>query len=304
MTGEPFPGWDAAFAAALGQLRFARRHPASGRWAGPDRSRQKGRGLEFVDHRPYAPGDEPRLVDWRAYARHRRLLTRQYEEDRERAVLILLDRSESTDFGEGSAHKAGWSLRLAAALAQIGALHQATVWVVLLEAGGPRFLPRVAGRAGIGGLFALLQAAPPPRGGVRLPAALGAALNRPLPPGPAVLISDLLDPEWPGAVAQMGTLAARGFDPAVVQPLAPEEWEPPLAGELELEDSETGALREAVLNPRGLLEYQERLRGFLAAVRGECHRRGIVHAAVNTATAVTRTVLEELPRTGLLTLRG
>lgn len=300
-----FPGWDEGFALALTRLRFALRQPAAGRWAGPDRSRQKGRGLEFLDHRPYAPGDDPRLVDWRAYARHRRLLTRQFAEDREQAVVLILDRSGSMDLGEGPGHKGRWSLAVAAALAQIGVLqHQATAVVVLLEPGGPRLLPPAAGREGLGALFARLGAVPPPAGEVRLGEALARLRGLPLPSGPAVLLSDLLTPDWPQAVAALGALGARGFDPAVIQPLAPEEWEPPLAGDLELEDAETGLCREAVWSPRGLEAYRERLAAFLEAVRGECHRRGVRHVALSTGVPVPGAVLRDLPRAGLLTVHG
>src|SRR5690606_33464505 len=60
---------------------------------GPHRSRRVGAGADFLDHRAYNPGDDPRQLDWRAAARRDRLVVRRYEAEDELATSVVLDLS-------------------------------------------------------------------------------------------------------------------------------------------------------------------------------------------------------------------
>jgi uncharacterized protein (DUF58 family) len=65
-------------------------------WEGGERRASlAGPGGEFLDYRPYNPGDEPRHVDWNVYARSGRLYTRQYRAERSTRVYLALDESAS-----------------------------------------------------------------------------------------------------------------------------------------------------------------------------------------------------------------
>src|SRR5215212_4108121 len=105
MRDSAFPGWTPSFAEALARLSIPERTRAQGVRQGETRSATRGRAHEFADYRPYVPGDEPRLVDWRAYARFDRLYLKQHEEERARTVTILVDASASMNWGDGDAHK-------------------------------------------------------------------------------------------------------------------------------------------------------------------------------------------------------
>ena len=98
-TDRPFPGWPPSFQAAMERLAIAGRQPARGQHAGAVRSRARGRALEFADYRPYTPGDDPKLVDWRAYSRLDRLYLKQFEEERARDLTLLVDASASMGSG-------------------------------------------------------------------------------------------------------------------------------------------------------------------------------------------------------------
>lgn len=287
-----FPGFSPDFKARLERLALRFRRPATGRWAGADRSRQVGRGLAFADHRPYAEGDEPRLVDWRAYARHGRLYTRRFEEDRDRTVTLAVDVSASMDHGEGLGHKGLYARRLAAALAQVAVLRHLRVEVVCVREGRLEPGPVVTARSGLPAAFRFLGRVQE-GGAARLGEAAALLRSR----RTLVLLSDLLEPDWERVAALLGGPGQAG---AVLQVLAPDEWEPALGGEVELVDAETGEAQEVQLTPAGLAGYRFRLDAFLAAVRSRCARQGLAHAALNTATAVEETVLRVLPATGLL----
>ncbi len=59
----------------------------------------KGRGMSFDEVRPYAPGDEVRLIDWNVSARTGEVFVKRFVEERELTVLIVADASASMDFG-------------------------------------------------------------------------------------------------------------------------------------------------------------------------------------------------------------
>ncbi|MBT9145177.1 MAG: hypothetical protein DDT42_01047 [candidate division WS2 bacterium] len=69
---------------------------------GSRRSARTGRSLELADFRSYSPGDELKRVDFKAYARLKKLFVKVYEEEEEGNFVILLDRSLSLNFGEPS----------------------------------------------------------------------------------------------------------------------------------------------------------------------------------------------------------
>lgn len=68
-------------------------------YSGPRRSIAAGRGISFKDHRIYAPGDDIRMIDWNVYARTDDLYLKNFEEERNLTVHIIVDYSESMNFG-------------------------------------------------------------------------------------------------------------------------------------------------------------------------------------------------------------
>ncbi|HLB94444.1 MAG TPA: DUF58 domain-containing protein, partial [Candidatus Babeliales bacterium] len=74
----------------------------------------KGAGFEFDQVREYDPGDDTRFIDWKSSARTGRLLTKQYLDERNRTVIILLDVSGSNKFGNKWANLSQTAALLAA----------------------------------------------------------------------------------------------------------------------------------------------------------------------------------------------
>ncbi|KAA2285057.1 DUF58 domain-containing protein [Arenimonas fontis] len=90
----------AAVRARLRGLRLGGRRAAGGEGFGQHRSRSRGAGLEFAQYRPYEPGDEPRQVDWKLYARSDRFFVREAERDSPLTAWVLVDASASMDQAE------------------------------------------------------------------------------------------------------------------------------------------------------------------------------------------------------------
>ena len=88
--------------AQLSGLKLRSRRVVEGLLAGEHRGAGQGLAVEFAQLRPYSPGDELRRVDWKVYARTDKLHVRQYEEDVDLCVYILLDASAGMGY-KGSA---------------------------------------------------------------------------------------------------------------------------------------------------------------------------------------------------------
>ncbi len=117
-------------------------------------------------------------------------------------------------------------------------------------------------------------------------------------PGLAVLISDLLSPA--GYLEGLSALAARGHEVAVIHVLAPDEVEPPLAGDLRLLDVETGAVEEVTVDGGTRALYRSRLAAWREEIGAACRARDVRYVPVETGTPFERVVLYDLRRVGLL----
>ena len=132
------------FLKKLDAFSLAMRAYARGGAGGLRRSRALGSSVEFSDYRTYAPGDDPRRVDWNAYARFDRLFLKLFLEEQETTLRILLDASGSMGFG---GDKWRLALRTAAALAYLALTRYDRVAVVALSGGQALHGPTFTGRA-------------------------------------------------------------------------------------------------------------------------------------------------------------
>ena len=82
----------------LPNLELKAQYMMEGYLSGRHRSPQKGSSIEFAEYRNYQTGDDLRRVDWRLYGRTNRLHVRQYEEETQLRVFLLLDTSASMIF--------------------------------------------------------------------------------------------------------------------------------------------------------------------------------------------------------------
>lgn len=91
---------DAKFYDTLSRLQLRMSHKSSLNLTGSRKSVRKGSSAEFSDFREYMQGDDLRRMDWNAYARLDKLYIRQYMEEKEAVVSVLVDTSASMDYGE------------------------------------------------------------------------------------------------------------------------------------------------------------------------------------------------------------
>lgn len=107
----------------------------------------KGRGIDFVDVREYAPGDDVRRIDWNVSARFRKTYIKRMVEERELTVLLLVDLSASGHFGSNGSTKREVAAELAGAIAFSAIRNNDRVGLILFTSEVERYLPpRKSGR--------------------------------------------------------------------------------------------------------------------------------------------------------------
>lgn len=85
--------------ARLGSFELRAKMIVEGVMSGMHRSPYRGVSVEFAQHRPYAPGDDLRHLDWKVYARTDKLQIKQYEQETNLDLVCLVDASGSMNFG-------------------------------------------------------------------------------------------------------------------------------------------------------------------------------------------------------------
>lgn len=81
------------------------------RWRdlGVRRLRRRGGMTEFESLRDYVHGDDPRLVDWKAFARHARPFTREFQEERGQELILLVDTGRRMGATTAEGPERGWT---------------------------------------------------------------------------------------------------------------------------------------------------------------------------------------------------
>jgi uncharacterized protein (DUF58 family) len=92
----PDQNWDfldMEVVARLSRLELAARQPMLGSITGLHRSATRGTSVEFAEYRKYAPGDDPKFLDWRVFGRTDKFFIREFEADTNLRCTLVLDTS-------------------------------------------------------------------------------------------------------------------------------------------------------------------------------------------------------------------
>jgi uncharacterized protein (DUF58 family) len=282
----------------LDRLALVASQVRAGQIKGERRSTKHGTSIEFADYRDYTRGDDLRRVDWNVYARLERPFIKLLEEEEDLAVHLLLDASRSMDYGAEEQHKFRYAQRLAAALGYVALAAGDRMTVTVLR--GTALADQFGPARGRGHALRLLSFLEDLRadGTTELEAALRTYALGAKRPGLAFLISDLFSPG--GYRDGLAQLQGRGYEISVLHLLAPDEIDPPLAGDLRLIDIETGSPQDVTLDGGLRQLYRKRVGAWRDEIESYCIKRGIHYIPVTTDTAWDELVLFHLRRRGLI----
>jgi uncharacterized protein (DUF58 family) len=238
---------------------------------GERRSPQRGRNVEFADYRQYVRGDDPRQIDWNAYARLDRFFLKLFVEEEDASIHVLVDKSKSMAWGTPS--KLAFGEQIAAMVAYVGLARLEWVHVGGYDTAMEARPQSRRGRAAAPQVFRLLERLQP-SGQTDLARSVRRYLPAVRKPGPMVIVSDLYDAGWRDGVT--AALAA-GCDVSVVHVLSRDEVDPSLDGDLRLIDAETEDTVDVSIDESVLERYREALEGWQADAARWCTSHGVAY---------------------------
>ncbi|HWL73037.1 MAG TPA: DUF58 domain-containing protein, partial [Burkholderiaceae bacterium] len=132
MISQPSELTDPAFFSRLDNLELRARGIVEGFMHGLHRSPFVGFSVEFASHREYAQGDDLRHVNWKLFARQKRLYVKQFDAETNMNLYLLLDISTSMDCRSKGVSKLEYGAALAAALSHLALKQHDAVGLILL----------------------------------------------------------------------------------------------------------------------------------------------------------------------------
>jgi uncharacterized protein (DUF58 family) len=217
--------------------------------------------MEFAEVREYEPGDDPRTIDWNVTARRGELFVKKYVEERDLALLLVVDVSGSQAFGSQFIAKRDYAAELAAVLAFSAVANQDRVGAILFSDRIERYVPPGRGREHALRIVRDALAVEPKGRGTDLTGALRFARGVMKRRGIVAVISDF---QAAGYERALGVLRRR-HDVVALHLIDPREGELPDAGLVALVDPESGTrrvfdLRDPEVRRRLLPGYHEKAR--------------------------------------------
>ena len=100
--------------------------------SGEYKSAFKGTGLNFDAIRDYQVGDDLRLIDWKVTARSGKAAVRQYKEERQLSIMLIVDFSASNKFGSQEKNKREMTIELASVLASLASKNNDKIGMLLV----------------------------------------------------------------------------------------------------------------------------------------------------------------------------
>lgn len=155
--------------------------------------RHRGESLSFAALRPYAPGDDPRRIDWKATARQRAPIVREYSLEQGQTVLIAVDAGRLMTQREGGLARFEYALSAAIVLAAVAADAGDKIGLLLFDDAVRAFLPPVGGTAAVRSIRDALIGAEPRLVEPDYAAAFATLATRQRRRALIVLFSDVID---------------------------------------------------------------------------------------------------------------
>ncbi|MBM3507935.1 MAG: DUF58 domain-containing protein [Alphaproteobacteria bacterium] len=227
------------------------------RWAGASvgvgerRSKQKGAGMEFADHREYQPGDDFRYLDVHVHARLGKRYIKQYDVYRALPVYIIVDSSRSMAYGG----KFQFAMGVASALGFIGLAGGDRVEIAVGTGNKVTWSPRFQGVMRGESMFRWLNDQKPSGRG-EFAGALRSAIRHLTDKGLLIVLSDWWGVNFEDEVSLLG---ATGQEIWGLHVASPEEIDPAKLGdgEVRLTDVETGQEVEIALDSGTQARYRK-----------------------------------------------
>lgn len=257
---------------SIRNLELRARVVVEGFWSGIHRSPYHGFSVEFTEYRQYTPGDDPRYLDWRVYARTDRFFIKKFEDETNLRCHLLFDHSRSMTFGSLPYTKGQYAATLVATLAYFLHLQGDAVGLLRFDEQFREYLPA---RHRSGHLRQLLLSLEKPASGssTNLAAPLKRIVEMVRKRGLMVLVSDFLAP-LDELERELVSLSACGHEMVIFQILDPAEITFGFSQPSVFQDAESG--RTLFIDPDAARkEYLRKLEAHTASLLATASKLGI-----------------------------
>ena len=284
------------------RLEWSARRRMQGTLTGRHTSPDKGISVEFAEHRPYAPGDDPRTLDWRVIARSDRNVVRQYIEETNLRTTLAVDVSGSMAYtGTAAAmldgkplSKLNYAKHLAAALAYLFVKQGDAAGLVTFDRKVVEYRRAASRPSQVRRILEVLDAAKP--GADTDAAAVLHEVAEQIPQrGVVVLISDLFD-DPAKVIEALHHFDFRQHELVIWHLMAEEELSFPFTSYQQFRDLEK-SVPTLRIDPQAVrAAYLERVGKFVKTIEAACGNLHADYIPVNTKHPLRQTLLRYLGR--------
>lgn len=284
-----------AYLSSLKGLALKAKMVLEGTMAGRHLSPYHGFSSEFSQYKGYVPGDDIKFLDWKVYGKNDQLVTRQYRDETNAALYLILDSSRSMGYAsEGGVAKLEYAIVLAASLAMM-AFGQRDAISIAFGAGEPEaFLPPRNNAAHLRQALDLL-AGVQPSGKTDLKALFGRVATRLRSGSMTYLFTDLWQ-EPDAIITGLKEVRFKNQGATLVQLLTPTEMNFLDGSNLELVDMETNeAVKVSAQHLKS--QYLETLNAHIETLKTECFNLNVKYIKVETTVPYYQAMRQILHRT-------
>lgn len=284
---------DPSFLSRVAALSMGPRTRARGRHVGAHDSPHEGSSVVFTEHREYRPGDDPRRIDARAWARTDRPTIKRFEHESDRRTLLLLDRSPSMDFRsrETLPTKLEFGRALLAGIAFLALRLGDRVTSASYDEAAVTFARESRGARSLEAAVTPLFDDPVPGRKTDL-ARAASGITRVEPSGLVVLVSDFIEDSPAKALSALRPIALRQNEIHVVHVLDPAETRLSLDVPARIEGLESEPPLDVTPDPALAEAYREAIDGLRVDVRRAAHALGAAHHFFETSVDAVAAVAE------------
>jgi uncharacterized protein (DUF58 family) len=265
----------------VAKLDLRARLVVEGYVSGVHKSPYKGFSVEFAEHREYAPGDDLRYLDWKVFGKTDRYYIKQYEEETNLVCHVVLDTSESMDFGTAGVRKFDYAMTVAAALSYLIVGQHDAAGLVTFDDKVRKVLPPGSHGGHLRRIFETLEKVQP-GGKTSIGAVLTQVSEQIRKRGLVVLVSDLVG-DVDDVLRGLRRLRGHKHDVIVLQVLDPAECDFPFDQMTLFEGLEE--FPDLLADPKSLRKtYLDHLADFRQRLRVGCLAERIDVVEMNTRT--------------------
>jgi len=286
---------DPAILARLATLKLRVRAITEGILTGLHKSPHHGQSVEFAEHKEYAPGDDVRRIDWKAYGKFDKYYVKQFEQETNLRAWLVVDGSGSMAYRGKPERlsKLEYASALAASLAYLLVRQGDAAGLVVVS---DRVVRTLAPRAAAAHLPQILEALEglSPSGETRLAAAVDHVLEHAARRSSVVILSDLFDRE-DDVLRKVAQLRRYKHEVTLFHVLDPDELEFPFEDPTLFLSMEDG--RQVEANGRDVRKgYLEVLARWLADVRRVAGEADLEHVLCRSDQPLDEVLLPFLAR--------